>query len=390
MRLKIATWLFSSLLLCCGVSHGTTIYYTAKTGNNANTCVQAQNQATPKQTIAAGVGCLAAGDTLIIGDGTYAERLTNAIPSGVSIEVPTIIKAANRHQVILQPNEFNSNFVVQITDDHFITLDGLILDATNFTTEAGTIKIDGDTDPSTYITVQNSELRNVPLDSCVKVGWGTDHVSFKNVDVYNCQGQEDPDVGSDAFYWGGGTNGLIENSRLHDTTGAGVQYFDPASRNFSNVTFRNNVVYNTGKAAVYFGTVQNALVYNNVIYNAANGFGYSTSQQAFVYHNTVFNTTFCIRRVGGGNLIQAEADLVKNNIFWQCGTGAVATDNFTSDPDFVDGANGDLRLSSSSGAIDGATRLDEVLTDALGVFRGAMCDFGAYESVSSISGCWVP
>ena len=64
-----------------------TTYYVAKAGDggsDSNSCAQAQNLASPKLTIAAGTGCLsAAGDTLYIRAGTYAEILSSQnMPGG--------------------------------------------------------------------------------------------------------------------------------------------------------------------------------------------------------------------------------------------------------------------------------------------------------------------
>jgi hypothetical protein len=54
-------------------------HYVATTGSDAgNDCT---NQATPCATIAAGIASMASGDTLVVGDGTYAESIAG-MPSG--------------------------------------------------------------------------------------------------------------------------------------------------------------------------------------------------------------------------------------------------------------------------------------------------------------------
>jgi hypothetical protein len=67
-------------------------YYVAPTGSNANSCTNAQNALTAKQTIQGGLACLSPGSTLVIRDGTYSgsgNALTN-LPNGSSGNYITI------------------------------------------------------------------------------------------------------------------------------------------------------------------------------------------------------------------------------------------------------------------------------------------------------------
>src|SRR5262245_34587323 len=91
-----------------------TTYYVNKSGNDANSCTTAQSStpANGKLTITAAVLCLAAGDTLIIGAGTYTEN-TNwgaSVPPGISDNQHTIVKGAAAKTVIL--NGVNSDGTV--------------------------------------------------------------------------------------------------------------------------------------------------------------------------------------------------------------------------------------------------------------------------------------
>src|SRR5262245_44028301 len=83
------------------VARGAT-YYVAKNGSASKTCLQAESQQTPKLTIASGISCLAGGDTLVIGDGTYNERIYSTIPSGNSV-TPTTIRAQNPNRAVIKP-----------------------------------------------------------------------------------------------------------------------------------------------------------------------------------------------------------------------------------------------------------------------------------------------
>ena len=77
-------------------------FYVAPTGSNANSCVSAQAALFAKQTIQAGLACLAPGSTLVIRDGTYsgsANALTN-LPNGSPADYITI-KAEIEGNVII-------------------------------------------------------------------------------------------------------------------------------------------------------------------------------------------------------------------------------------------------------------------------------------------------
>ncbi len=84
------------------VASGGATYFVATTGNDANACAAAQIGATAKRTLQAGLACLAAGDTLIIRDGTYsgaANALTN-LPNGNAANSISI-RAENEGGVVL-------------------------------------------------------------------------------------------------------------------------------------------------------------------------------------------------------------------------------------------------------------------------------------------------
>src|SRR5262245_40740721 len=89
-------------MLCPALVFGAT-YYVAPNGNNNTPCPSAQSASTPRQSITAGIGCLHSGDTLIVGSGTYVEKVNgNSIPNGTS-NAPTVIRAAVQRQAILKP-----------------------------------------------------------------------------------------------------------------------------------------------------------------------------------------------------------------------------------------------------------------------------------------------
>src|SRR5215471_4985169 len=96
-------------------------YYVATTGSNSNSCNSAQSQSTPKLTINAGAGCLAAGDTLIVKAGTYVESLRDVIPSGTAL-APTTVKSEVQYGAIIKPSAstplYGSCTIVAIEKSH--------------------------------------------------------------------------------------------------------------------------------------------------------------------------------------------------------------------------------------------------------------------------------
>jgi hypothetical protein len=108
------------LLLCVPSAYGATIYVNQHTGNDSHPCAQAQTQATAKRSINAGIACLAAGDTLLIGPGNYDELLTSQqsssrgctstdaaaqpgcaqIPNGISETQKTTLTATGTESVV--------------------------------------------------------------------------------------------------------------------------------------------------------------------------------------------------------------------------------------------------------------------------------------------------
>jgi len=142
------------------------------------------------------------------------------------------------------------------------------------------------------------------------------------------------------------------------------------------------------------GSGSNNIAYNNLIYNSTNGGGIQIGQgcnNCSAYSNTIYNLT------GTGITTNSSTNsIVKNNIIFSVGTntdfsgsGTVATNNLTTDPQFSNPAAGDFHLQSGSPAInqgadisraigctDGSTCVDFAATIRP---QGPAWDIGAYE-----------
>ena len=103
-------------------------YYVATTGSDSNSCNSAQSQSTPKLTINAGAGCLAAGDTLIVKAGTYDEVLPNVFPAGTAGN-PTVVKSEVQYGAIIRPgrdklSQLYGGFTLVALERSYLTFDG--------------------------------------------------------------------------------------------------------------------------------------------------------------------------------------------------------------------------------------------------------------------------
>ena len=132
----------------------------------------------------------------------------------------------------------------------------------------------------------------------------------------------------------------------------------------TNMTIRNNIVYQTDRGPCIYGTFTGLKVENNTFVNMTD---YAVDIEA----------------TGGNNV------LVRNNIFRNVRTPAVdvvsatATQdhNFTGDPMFVNEAGLDFHLKSGSPAINTGVNSPYVTNDYDGRSRpqGSTTDIGAYE-----------
>lgn len=90
--------------------------------DSSNDCTKEQ---TPCGTIAHGISTLAAGDTLVLGDGTYTEPITD-MPSG-SAGAYTTIRAANDWGVLIDGSAWPDDYMfgIEVSDKHHVIVRGV-------------------------------------------------------------------------------------------------------------------------------------------------------------------------------------------------------------------------------------------------------------------------
>jgi hypothetical protein len=385
------------------------IYYVAKTGSNSNSCVQAQSQSAPKLTIAAGIACLAAGDTLNIKAGTYNENITSAQmlgKSGSSYANPTTIQAYSSDVVLINGGiTFNSpgngNAVQYIIFKADATLHNLIFDCGN----GNCISFGGGNNGGSvdHIKLDGIEAKNSGA-YIIGIGgnWGAipdtgDNIWVTHAKLHQTVGQ------NYALYVQSGNN-LVEYTEMYDIGGYAIhQYNEAPTPVMTGNIYRHNYIHDTGVSAVFvaFGIglatarADGTQVYGNLITNSMNGIDVHGSNNV-IYNNTVYgngvNTScqnplypgqnwFCYPAIN----VSGSGQIIKNNIVFDNfinsiannGTGSVVSNNLTTDPKFIDPAANNFQLQSGSPAIDAGT--SNIATGITVPYSGAAPDDGAFE-----------
>jgi len=379
------TCLIIAATLIMPTSADATTYYVSTNGNNANT----GSQSAPFRTIKFSLGQLVAGDTLFIRGGTYPEKLeshngTN-FPSGTSWANPVTVAASPGEQVTIV-GKMAIGIETPLTQ--YVIFDGLTIDATG---QDNGISINGGTHHLRFI---DGEVKNSIGSAGILTSYNNDanhndtFHEFTNMHVHHNGITRNLDHG---FYFSTSGN-LVENCLIHDNAAWGIHVytFDTKPKPNNNI-FRNNLIYNNGivlrsGGGITINRSDDNLIYNNILWSNLNGIiigGIGKNMRNKVFANTVFaNKGSGIKIRAGGIDTQS-----KNNILYQNptnlfdeGTNTTFSKNLTTNPSFVDSANGNFHLSKTSPAISNGIPLNEVKTDISGFPRSLVApSIGAHE-----------
>jgi serine protease AprX len=341
-------------------------YYVATSGDDANSCATAQDISSPKLTIASGLTCMSAGDTLLIRGGTYIERIHsgfNTIPTGTSWSNAPIIAGYPGETATLRPGTGFEVIGLAASHIQYVIFKNLHLDATgvNFGIETG--------NGANHIRFQNVEVFNATMSGVLTV-YGT-QVAPANTyhEFLSCHIHHNGSSRFDHGLYIGTSSNLIQGCSIHDNAGWGVHIF--GDRAVNNNTVRDSESYNnsakdTSSAGIVLSSGANNVAFNNTVRGNKNGIevGFNSPSNAKVYNNTVYNNT-----PGVGILIQSDATntTVANNIVWangetilNRGTSTVLQTNLTTDPSGVGQLGGLILLPGSPPAV-----IDPVLADII-------------------------
>ena len=221
---------------------------------------------------------------------------------------------------------------------------------------------------STVVAESNQILSNtVPHDrgSGVFIGW-SEVLLDSNLVAYNVC--EDYEYGNGAIGIDMGDQSLpvtVTNNVVVSNTDKGIMV---GSRVYDLAVINNTIASNRNEGILAWGTITVSLLRNNII--ASNGScGIAAAAGAefqVIDHNDVWQNGW----EGGGNYCDYGGAV---------NPPAPGTGDISSDPLFVDAANGDYHLQVGSACIDAGTSVGAPATDIEGTLRDAIPDIGAYE-----------
>lgn len=386
------------------------IYYvdTASIGGSASDSNNGTSTSTPWLTLGASVGKLNPGDTLNMRAGTYtgtgnvadSNLITfNGGSSGSRITIQNYgFGTGSAEAVITQPPDGHNSFGLTTSTQAYITIQGLIIDGSSTTN----INYQG-----IYIA---GGANNILLNLNSVRLWPNFGIAISNnngaanlITVFECfihgNGSGSLATNGHGIYNTGGSNVIIDGCNIYSNLGYGIQnYESDGFYNISSCITRNNVIYNNGRAAATtsYGIVEsgsvNSLVYNNIIYSNCGGILiYSGAENTGLYFNTIYNNTAAGGSSSGGIDMQyfASAPTIESNIVYLNesginnnggGTGApTISNNYTSNPTFVNAGAANFNLQASSGAIAYGLYNSSIPTDSTGYMRPNPPAAGAYE-----------
>jgi hypothetical protein len=376
-RMMVSTFL---LLLLVSVAQAATYYVDHQCGN-VSTYVPATRACTggvsvlSRTTVSAGVALAGAGDTVYIRAGTYLEAVTN-IPGGSSWSAPVTVARYQSESVTLRPGSGTFSILAfPLTTQHYIIVDGLILDG--ITGDGDGIRIKGSVPPAHHIRIKNTEVKNT-WENGVVVTTGADYNEFTNLNVHTFGRSAKTVRPPHGFYVSGDFN-LIEKTQIHEGHEKCIQFYSSSGANPTQNIFRENTLYACQDGLAVFGS--DNTIYRNIFRNMTSHGMTITYGRNKVYNNTIYANS------GTGIVMNSGATntMIKNNIIYQNGTGTITgapgstvqTFNLFTNPLFTNPPT-DLTLQTGSAAINTGT--SEICSPT-------QVTAGICSPVTNVSGC---
>lgn len=390
--------------------------YISPTGNNANTCTQAQNPATPKLTLASVKSCMAAGDTTYIASGDYTGNFDiTGLAGSDTNRFRFIGTGATAPRFLAVSTATSCRSLVSSSTTNGVWIENIKFDASSSGCPNNLELVGNRVENASNVTFKNVEFYYFPANTYIT---GSTNIVFEGGSTHDAQ--SDCVVGRRhyGFYvQKNTTNIVVQDHEIYNMPGGGVQVY-PGPAN--GVTIRRNRIHHNswctstpqGGITVFrdtstSGPITNVKIYDNLIYKQADptgGTGHGirvggdiTGVEA--YHNTVIgnqnNSSSGAAAYGIMTTTAACATgtcsptgfVVKNNLVLgneggqintAIGSGHDVSDNITTGTTadyFVDAANDDYRLKQGTNAARNAG----VSVGTRPAPVGSGSDVGAYE-----------
>ena len=282
MTIRLALTIAAAIVLLatlasCAEAAGTR-YHVAQSGSDAHAGTESQ----PFRTIAKGLSTLRPGDTLVVGGGTYAERIRSVAITGGTPQAPITVVAAPGERPVVE------GLLWLKGADHW-TIDGINVtwSPANDTNEHMVKFTDGRGWRFTNAEVWGARSFAGILVAGQPSDWSLDHLYVHDTAATNGLNQDH------LIYVNAGTgSGLIERNLLVGSpNGRAVKIGppDPVGPAVENLTVRyNTMIDNTGPSNVQVAwTAANNQIYGNIMVRPASGRSAVTAYELFGTGNVV-------------------------------------------------------------------------------------------------------
>lgn len=346
------------------------------------------SETSPWNTIRKAANTMVAGDTAIVSEGTYPERVTmnNSGSAGKQITFSA------SGSVSMQGWDLNSGYVT--VDGFEITgssRQGVLFGSSSNNNIVSNNEIHHNPHAGIWLKgadhlIENNDIHHSILDFSVAddadfiLFFGSGHIIRGNNLHDNYKQGGDPHI--DCFQtWGPASDILIENNICNLPTQSGHMQGSNLSGSIDGLTFKNNTFINIGSGGInnWHGGAKNLHVLNNTFHGVGSYPVELMNNTGAIVKNNIFSN--CAKQYLSTN---SSVDVGHNAVYNGGSTppGSANTgDKWNVNPLFVDAANGDLSLQPGSPLIDAGIALPNVTEDFNGTPRpvNGAWDIGAFE-----------
>lgn len=254
-------------------------YYVAKDGNDSNPGTEGD----PWQTIQKAADEMVAGDTVLVREGVYYERIVPK-DSGSSGKFITY-KAYPGNTPIIDGG--GSGTVFNVTAKSYIKIKNLKIKNAGMwgILVEDSINIEIERVEVSHSNLENIQIRGASNQIVVEDCGVSFSRQYSGIDIYQYDGRPH--------------HVIIKNCRSYHNRRHGI-----SSEQADNLIIDSNVCYNNGDCGLDIGSGNNNTIRRNIIHNCATGIALSSNEDSEVYDNTIYDIkdeaiySYCFRAHG--------------------------------------------------------------------------------------------